>query len=264
MANITVQFLGTGDAFSKKYGNTSALVFVENKGVMKKLLIDCGRTTPDDLFSLGYTWSDIDAIFITHLHGDHVGGLEEAGFFSRYILNRNQHLIFPHVKIKNDLWDKVLKGTMMNGDLDRLMTFEDYFTYEAVGPEEQFFFFNDVMFSVFPTYHIKNKKSYGVIIGEKDFIIYSGDSLLNQDLIAIGFADDCQAVFHDCALYQKKDMVHASLQDLLTLEPEWRENIYIMHYGDNLSDKYLEIKDAGLKIAVRGEKYHFEVGEYCP
>jgi ribonuclease BN (tRNA processing enzyme) len=261
MPNVTIQFLGTGSAFSKKYGNTSAIIFVDNNGEIKKLLIDCGRTTPDDLFALGYSWADIDAIFITHLHGDHVFGLEEAAFYNRYALNRKPHLIFPHVKLKHDLWEKVLKGTMTNGDLDRMMNFDDYFTYEAVDREEQYFLFNDVMFSVFPTQHIKNKKSYGLIIGEKDFIIYSGDSLLNYDLITIGFKNDCQAVFHDCQLFSYDDSVHASLDDLLTLDKEIRENIYIMHYGDNLDDLCHTIKDSGLNTAVRGEKYQFKVGE---
>jgi hydroxyacylglutathione hydrolase len=263
MAEITLQFLGTGSAFSKKYGNTSALVFVENNGVMKKLLIDCGRTTPDDLYQLGYTWSDVDAIFITHLHGDHVFGLEEAAFYGRYVLRKKPHIIFPHIKLKQDLWERVLKGTMMNsGEESRIMTFDDYFTYEAVEREEQFFYFNGVMFSVFPTYHIKNKKSYGLIIGEKDYILYSGDSLLNKDLIDIGFSEDCQAVFHDCQLFHSEDRAHASFDDLLTLNEAWRGQVYIMHYGDNLEDKIDEIKNAGFKIANRGEKYHYRVGEY--
>lgn len=264
MANITIQFLGTGSAWTKKYGNTSALVFIENKGVMKKLLIDCGRTTPDDLYQLGYTWDDLDAIFITHLHGDHVGGLEEAGFFGRYAINKKPHLIFPHPKLKTDLWDKVLKGTMMNGDLERPMNFEDYFTCDAVESEDEMFFYNGVMFSVFPTQHIKNKKSYGLIIGEQDYIIYSGDGLLNKDLISIGFSDSCQAVFHDCQLTDGKGVVHATLDDLKELEPQWRDNVYLMHYGDNLHEKYTEIKDAGFKIAVRGDKYQFTVTELYP
>jgi ribonuclease BN (tRNA processing enzyme) len=262
MPNITIQFLGTGSAFSHKYGNTSALVFVENKGITKKLLIDCGRTTPCDLNELGYTFADVDAIFITHLHGDHVGGLEHAAFFSRYSLGRKTHLIFPHIKLKQDLWERTLKGTMMNGDLPRPMTFEDYFTYDVVEREEQFFFFNDVMFSVFPTLHIKNKKSYGVIIGERNYILYSGDSLLNRDLIDIGFADDCQAVFHDCQLFNQENPVHASLSDLKTLNWEWHDKIYVMHYGDNLEEKRDEILEQQFNIATRGVKYNFEVGEY--
>jgi ribonuclease BN (tRNA processing enzyme) len=261
MANITIQFMGTGSAFSKRFGNTSALVFVENNGTIKKLLIDCGRTTPDDLFQHGYTFGDIDAIFITHLHGDHVFGLEEAGYYGRYMLKKKPHLIFPNPKIKTDLWDKVLKGTMINADLDRLMTFDDYFTYHVVDREAQHFFFNGVMFSVFPTNHIKNKKSYGLIIGETDFIIYSGDSLLNRDLIEIGFSEDCQAVFHDCQLFSYDGQVHASLDQLIDLEDSFKEKIYIMHYGDDLGDYVDKIKESELGIAIRGEKYHFKVGE---
>lgn len=262
MAKITFQFLGTGSAFSKLYGNTSALVFVENNNDVKTLLIDCGRTTPDDLHRLGYSFEDIDAIFITHLHGDHVYGLEEAGFKGRYLFDKKPHLILPTIKFKADLWDRTLKGTMYHGDLNRVMAFEDYFTYEAVDREEQFFFFNGVMFSVFPTHHVKNKKSYGLIIGEKDYAIYSGDSLLNYDLMDIGFSDSCQVVFHDCQLFHNEGRVHCSLEDLKTTKNEWRDKIYIMHYGDDLHDKYFEIKDAGFNIAVRGDKYEFEVGTY--
>lgn len=260
-ANITIQFMGTGSSFSKSYGNTSALVFVEHKGTMKRLLIDCGRTTPDDLHSLGYSFADIDAIFITHLHGDHIYGLEEAGFVGRYVLNQKPHLIFPHEKLKSDLWEKVLKGTMMNGDLPRMMKMEDYFISTVVEREQQYFFFNDVMFSVFPTLHVQNKKSYGLIIGEKDFIMYSGDSLLNQELIQIGFENDCQAVFQDCQLFHNEGRVHASFEDLLTLENFVREDTYIMHYGDDLEAHREKIEGAGFKIANRGEKYHFTVSE---
>ncbi|RPK20084.1 MBL fold metallo-hydrolase [Paenibacillus xylanexedens] len=261
MANITIQFMGTGSSFSKKYGNTSALIFIENNGTTKKLLIDCGRTTPDDLASLGYSFADVDAIFITHLHGDHVYGLEEAAFVGRYVINKKPHLIFPHEKLKTDLWERVLKGTMMNGDLPRLMTMEDYFVSTIVEREEQYFFLNDVMFSVFPTVHIKNKKSYGVIIGERDFIIYSGDSMLNKDLIDIGFINDCQAVFHDCQMFHTEDRVHASLEDLLTLDESIREDVYIMHYGDDLEEHVERIHGEGFKVAVRGEKYQFVVKE---
>lgn len=265
MSNITIQFMGTGSSFSKKHGNTSALVFVEKDGEVKKILIDCGRTTPDDMAEHGYGFGDIDAIFITHLHGDHVYGLEEAGFIGRYVLNKKPHLIFPSVKIKNDLWDKVLKGTMAQGDLVRAMSFEDYFTHEVVDREDQYFFFNDVMFSVFPTNHIKNKKSYGLIIGERNYILYSGDSLFNNDLVGIGFSEDCQAVFHDCQLFESDSKVHASLGDLLTIDEQYRGSVFIMHYGDDLHgnwDKIDEIKDSGLNIAIRGEKYEFEVGEF--
>lgn len=263
MPNIKLNFLGVGSAFSKKYGNTSAVITVENNEVVKRLLIDCGRTTPDDLVNAGYTWNDIDAIFITHLHGDHVYGLEEAGFMGRYVFKKKPHLIFPHPKLQTDLWDKVLKGTMMNGDLDKNMLFEDYFTHHSVDREEQYFDFNGVMFSVYPTVHIRNKKSYGLIIGEKDYVIYTADSLLNKDLIEIAFADACTAIFHDCQFMHLDGRVHTSFDDLLTLGEDVRKAIYIMHYGDDVADFHSKVVESGMNVTMRNKEYEFEVGSYA-
>lgn len=260
MANIRIRFLGVGSSFSKNYGNTSAVVTVTNNNTVKNMLIDCGRTTPDDLVNAGYTWDMIDAIFISHLHGDHVFGLEEAGFMGRYVFEKKPHIIFPNQKLKTDLWERTLKGTMMNGDLASNMTFEDYFTYESVPREEQYFLFNNVMFSVYPTIHIKNKKSYGLIIGEMNYVIYTADSLLNRDLVDIAVSDGCQAIFHDCQFSHSEKRVHASLDDLLTLDVGSRERIYIMHYNDDIDRYYFDIKDSGLRIALRNIEYEFEVG----
>lgn len=255
MTNIKLTFLGTGSAFSKKFGNNSAVVSVGDKN----LLIDCGRTTPDDLDKSAFTWSDIDAIFITHLHGDHVYGLEEAGFFGRYILKKKPHIIFPHKKVKNDLWERVLKGTMMQGDLERNMTFDDYFTYEIVDDRAQYFDFNGVMFSVFTTQHVPNKKSYGLVIGEYNYIVYTSDTLFDEDMIK-AFADDgAKAIFHDCQFTNYEGKVHCSLDELASLPESIREKIIIMHYGDDLYWNYTIVKDLKLEIANPSISYKFEV-----
>jgi ribonuclease BN (tRNA processing enzyme) len=253
--DIVITFLGTGSAFSKKYGNNSAVVTVGDKN----LLIDCGRTTPDDLSKSSFTWSNIDAIFVTHIHGDHVFGLEEAGFVGRYVLNRKPHIIFPHRKIKNDLWEKVLKGTMMQGDLERNMNFDDYFTYEIVDETEQYFEFNGVMFSVFATQHVPNKKSYGLVIGEYNYIVYTSDTLFDEDMIK-AFADDgAKAIFHDCQMVDYKGKVHASLDELASLPQSIRNKITIMHYGDDLENYYTRIKELGFLVTLPRVIYHFSV-----
>jgi ribonuclease BN (tRNA processing enzyme) len=246
MKCLGLTFLGTGSAFSKKFGNNSAVVTIGDKN----LLIDCGRTTPNDLDKSQFSWSDIDAIFITHIHGDHVFGLEEAGFMGRFVLNKKPHIIFPHKKIKQDLWEKVLKGTMMQGDLDRNMTFDDYFTYEIVDEREQYFEFNDVMFSVFSTQHVKNKKSYGLIIGEYDYIVYTSDTLFDSEMVIAFYQGGAQKIFHDCQMTDYKGKVHASLDELATLPEEIREKTVIMHYGDDLDGNFTRIKELKLGIAL--------------
>ena len=43
-------------------------------------LIDCGRQAPDQLHDAGITWHDLAGQIITHVHGDHVFGLEDFAF----------------------------------------------------------------------------------------------------------------------------------------------------------------------------------------
>jgi ribonuclease BN (tRNA processing enzyme) len=255
LTNISLTFLGTGSAFSKKFGNNSAVLTIGDKN----LLIDCGRTTPNDLESSKFCWGDFDAIFVTHLHGDHVYGLEEAGFVGRYVLRQKPHIIFPHKKIKSDLWEKVLKGTMIQGDLDRNMTFEDYFTYEIIDDKQQYFEFNGVMISVFSTQHVKNKKSYGLIIGEYDYVVYTSDSLFDLEMITAFHNGGAQKIFHDCQMVGYKGQVHASLDELSTLPEDIREKVVIMHYGDDLENHFLNIRDLKMKVAVPNHEYVFVV-----
>ena len=59
-----------------------SVMLLEKDG--QQLLFDAGNGNDDSrvlprLQELGYTAADIDAIFITHLHGDHIGGLLKDG-----------------------------------------------------------------------------------------------------------------------------------------------------------------------------------------
>ena len=75
---MEVTIVGSGDAFSSNgFGQTcihvtSALTPGSPKTTF---LIDCGATALNGLNKCGLSTSAIDAIFITHLHGDHMGGL---------------------------------------------------------------------------------------------------------------------------------------------------------------------------------------------
>ena len=50
----------------------------------KYLLIDCGSDARHSLAAAGYSFNEIDNIFISHLHADHIGGLEWLGFSRLY------------------------------------------------------------------------------------------------------------------------------------------------------------------------------------
>ncbi|MDZ7760002.1 MAG: ribonuclease Z [Desulfovermiculus sp.] len=64
---MQVVFLGVGEACDQDMGNTSLLVQVDNS----RILLDCGFSVAHTLFSHIHSPNDLDAIWISHSHGDH-------------------------------------------------------------------------------------------------------------------------------------------------------------------------------------------------
>ena len=71
---MRLTFLGTAAGLPAKNRNVSALILALDES-RKWCLIDCGEGTQQQLLGCGYTLSNLQAIFITHVHGDHMFGL---------------------------------------------------------------------------------------------------------------------------------------------------------------------------------------------
>ena len=67
-----VVFIGTSDAFGAGGRRQSAILARAPGG---GVLLDCGTTTSTGLCELGISRDEIDAIVISHFHGDHYGGI---------------------------------------------------------------------------------------------------------------------------------------------------------------------------------------------
>ncbi len=72
MAGLRIRFLGSGDAFGSG-GRLQTCILVESNGY--SCLIDCGASSLIALKGARVAPNDIDTILISHLHGDHFGGL---------------------------------------------------------------------------------------------------------------------------------------------------------------------------------------------
>lgn len=68
---LRVTFLGTGGSVPQTHRNPSA-VMVEREG--DRLLFDCGEGTQRQMMKYG-TGFTVDALFISHIHGDHILGI---------------------------------------------------------------------------------------------------------------------------------------------------------------------------------------------
>src|SRR3984957_16618627 len=70
---VTVTFAGSGDAFGSG-GRFQACIHLRAAG-LAPVLLDCGATSLSALKACGLDPGEIAAVFVSHLHGDHFGGL---------------------------------------------------------------------------------------------------------------------------------------------------------------------------------------------
>jgi len=225
--SFQIQMVGTGSAFAKTYYNTNALITCQNR----KLLIDCGFTAPKSLQEMGVALDQLDGILITHIHADHVGGLEEIAFRLLYQYQKRTKL-FVTAELAKQLWEHTLKGGMYNED-ENFVELGDYFDVVLLDENAPNELFEGLSVELMPTLHIRRKLSYSLFINSHFF--YSADIQFNAELLieeVVG-RRNCQTIFHDCQL-SGRGIVHATLEQLLTLPEPIQSRIYLMHYDDHM------------------------------
>jgi ribonuclease BN (tRNA processing enzyme) len=220
---LKLQMIGTGSAFAKAFNNNNALLKVDGQ----TLLIDCGITAPKALYELGYQFDQIDAVLLTHIHADHVGGLEEMAFQMKYIYGRKPVLYIAD-KLIHPLWEHTLKGGLAQFETE---TLSDFFEVRPLTEGITHEVLPGLRVELIATRHIPGKANYSLLFN--DYFYYSGDSVFDADHLQ-AMVDDrgVQIIFHDCQLHPP-GVVHACLSQLLTLPHSLQEKIYLMHYGDD-------------------------------
>ena len=255
MVDFSIEFLGVGSALSKKNYNTNAVIEVNGKNY----LMDCGITAPTAMHELGITTGDIDGVIISHIHGDHAGGLETIGYEGMFIYGKKPELYIAS-ELVEDIWNKHLAGGMEH--LTRkLATLNDYFDVKPFH-HGTLFNINGLEVKSIKTHHVPSddefteKASYSFLLDNRVF--WSADMLFDKDLIVnIEKAHNMKRYFHDCQLFYHPDGVHASLQELETLPEEIKNKVIVMHYGDNIKDFEDRILSNGFTIARQFDKFQF-------
>lgn len=72
---MQVQFIGVGEAFDERYPNTSVLVSIDGVDGASHVLLDCGFTAAAAYYTHATAAVGLDAVWISHFHGDHFLGL---------------------------------------------------------------------------------------------------------------------------------------------------------------------------------------------
>jgi ribonuclease BN (tRNA processing enzyme) len=107
-----LQFVGCGDAFGSG-GRFNTCFHLMGTGI--NALIDCGASSLVALNKLAIKRNDIDVIFISHFHADHVGGMPFFILEASHVLKRDRPLTIagpPGLKARYpELMETAFPGT---------------------------------------------------------------------------------------------------------------------------------------------------------
>ena len=90
MGDVEIKFLGSGDAFGSGGRLQSCVLVRYSRG---QFLIDCGASALIGMNRYGVDPNGINVIFISHLHGDHCGGIPFLLIASQLLYKRSQPLV---------------------------------------------------------------------------------------------------------------------------------------------------------------------------
>jgi len=230
---MKLTFLGSGSAFTVGDNYHSNMLLTAANG--KKLLIDCGSDVRHALYEQGFSYLDIQDVYVSHLHADHIGGLEWLAFTTKFDTNCPKPRLHISKLLLDDLWNKSLKGGLSSIS-DEKISIDTYFDVNAIG-EEGFFLWNGIQFELHQTVHIISgnelQPSFGLYFKFEDKIFFiTTDAKFSPDSF-VEFYENADLIFQDCETAQYKSGVHAHYTELITLPLFYKAKMWLYHYQPN-------------------------------
>ena len=238
MSGLALRFLGVGNANARSLGSSAAVLECAGEPI---LLIDCG---PDTLHSYHVRYGGLPkALFITHAHLDHVGGLE--GLFYRLATAEpppEPPRLFVPVSLMPVLQRRLADYPNLLAEGGR--NFWDVF---RLIPVSERFWHRDLVFDCFPARHHDWLSAFGLALEGR--FLYTGDTRPIPEVVNC-FASHGEPIFHDCALSANPS--HTGLADIRSQykEEQWRRMIFY-HYESEAAGE--GIARAGHRVARPGE-----------
>lgn len=234
---LGARFTGVGNAGNRALG--SAALVLEADGA-PLLLVDCGPDTLDSYIDMHGGLPP--ALFITHTHLDHVGGLENLFYRACFAqpARRTDIRLFVPAQLVPHLHQRIAEYP--NNVAEGGVNFWDVL---RIVPVQSHFWLDGLLFRIYPVRHHAPNTAFGLHLPGVFF--YSGDTRPVPELLATVAAQG-ETVFHDCGL--RGNPSHTGLDDILRdYDAGVRSRLVAYHYASAADADALAA--AGLKVARR-------------
>ena len=183
----------------------------------QKVLLDIGPDIPHRMAEERVDWPDMDAIWISHFHLDHFGGLPPFLFSLRWApqtTNRTKplRLVGPH-GLQN------LLQTINAANNYRLFTQRFPVEVIEIKPDEQFEFVPRLMAQTMKTPHTNESLALHLTDSEGKRLVYTSDTGFTEELGV--FAKKADVLLLECSFRRNKPLqTHLELTEAMSLARE--------------------------------------------
>ena len=243
MTPLTVQFLGSGDAFGSG-GHFQACILVRSDA--SAFLLDCGTSSLIAMRRFDVDPNAIDAILISHLHGDHFGGLPFFILGAQLISRRTRPLLVagpPGMEERvRQAMDVLFPGSSQT---------QRRFAIDFVElPEETPIRAGRLEVTAYAVVHASGAPAYALRVRCDDKVIaYSGDTEWTDALLRAAADADlfiCEAYF-----FEKQIKFHLDYQTLLQHRSQLScRRLILTHMNE---DMLRRLPDVDLEYAEDGK-----------
>ena len=207
MAEVRVQFLGSGDAFGGG-GRFQTCILVQ--AGQTAFLMDCGASSLVAMKRFGVDPAGINLILVTHLHGDHFGGIPFFVLDAQFS-RRSRPLVIagpPGIEARTRQAMEVL----FPGSAQTQQRFAVQFVDLVDGVESAI---GSVVVTPYSAVHASGAPAYALRVAcDGKVIAYSGDTEWTDALVRAAVGTDlfiCEAYFFD-----KQVRYHLDYETLMT------------------------------------------------